>query len=72
MNNDKNKQQQSEETPIYLTSDSTLQTPSEHRHDQQVDPRKDNTIAVSNDDVRESDADRMRNDLDGGREGNDL
>ena len=69
---DNNKKQrgnnnQTEETKIYLTPDSTLQTPEEHKHDQSVDPRKDNTIGVSNDDLRETDIDRMRDDLDGER-----
>jgi hypothetical protein len=42
-----------EGTPIYLTSDSTLQSPMEHEHDEQVDPRKDTTMAVSNDDLHD-------------------
>jgi histidinol phosphatase-like enzyme len=42
-----------EETPIYLTSNSTLQTPSEHRHDQSVDATKDTTIEVSRDDLHD-------------------
>ena len=58
------------ETKIYLTPDSTLQTPEEHQHDQSVDPRKDNTIGVSNDDLRETDIDRFRDSIDGKR-GND-
>lgn len=68
MNNDKlNKKEEGEETKIYLTPNSTLQTAEEHRHDQSVDPRKDNTIAVSNDDLHETDVDRMRDMLDGER-----
>ncbi|HEX8315882.1 MAG TPA: hypothetical protein VF609_12865 [Flavisolibacter sp.] len=55
------------ETKIYLTPDSTLQTPEEHQHDQSVDPRKDNTIGVSNDDLRETDIDRFRDSIDGKR-----
>jgi len=55
------------ETKIYLTPDSTLQTPEEHQHDQSVDPRKDNTIGVSNDDLRETDIDRFRDTIDGKR-----
>lgn len=47
------------ETKIYLTPDSTLQTPEEDRHDKSIDPRKDNTIAVSNDDLHETNADRF-------------
>ena len=63
---DKNKQNgQQEETKIYLTPDSTLQTPEEHRHDQSVDPRKDNTMEVSNDDLRETDTDRYRDEVAG-------
>jgi hypothetical protein len=67
MNNDKQKKDSGEDVKIYLTPDSTLQTPEEHRHDESVDPRKDNTIGVSNDDLRETDVDRMRDDLDGAR-----
>ncbi len=46
------------ETPVYLTTDSTLQTPDEHRRDKAIDPRKDDTIDVSGTDLRESDADK--------------
>lgn len=67
MNTQPKRDQQTEETKIYLTPDSTLQTPEEHRHDQSIDPRKDSTISVSNDDLRETDIDRMRDDLDGKR-----
>ena len=68
----KNKKQsgnknEGEETKIYLTPDSTLQTSEEHKHDQSVDPRKDNTISVSNDDLRETDIDRFRDSIDGKR-----
>lgn len=65
--NQKNKNNETEETKIYLTPDSTLQTPEEHQHDQSVDPRKDNTIGVSNDDLRETDIDRFRDKIDGKR-----
>lgn len=68
MNSDKNKP---EETKIYLTPDSTLQTPEEHQHDQSVDPRKDDTISVSNDDLRETETDRFRNNLLGTETDND-
>ena len=73
MNNESNEKKQSgnnnevEETKIYLTPDSTLQTPEEHQHDQSVDPRKDNTIGVSNDDLRDTDIDRFRDTIDGKR-----
>ena len=40
-----------EGTPIYLTTNSTLQSPEEHAHDESVDPRLDDTMAVSNDDL---------------------
>lgn len=46
------------ETPIHLTDNSTLQTPEEHRHDQQVNPNENSSIDVSNDDLREGDADK--------------
>jgi len=48
-----------EPTPIYLTPDSTLQTPAEDRHDKSMDPRKDDSRSVSNDDLHETNADRM-------------
>lgn len=67
MKNGKQKNNQQNETKIYLTPDSTLQTPEEHRHDESVDPRKDNTINVSNDDLNETDVDRYRDDIDGTR-----
>lgn len=47
------------ETKIYLTPDSTLQTPQEDRHNKSIDPRKDNRIAVSKDDLHETNADRF-------------
>jgi hypothetical protein len=55
---EENKDRQ-EETKIYLTSDSTLQTSEEHRHDASVDPRKDNTMEASADDLHETKADRL-------------
>lgn len=54
-----NNQRTGNETKIYLTPDSTLQTPEEHRHDQSVDPRKDKKIDVSNDDLHETKADQL-------------
>lgn len=74
MNNDKQKEnKREEETKIYLTPDSTLQTPEEHRHDQSVDPRKDNTIGVSRDDLNETETDRYRDRAEGMSDsGNDL
>ncbi len=61
--NKNNTANNSEETPIYLTSDSTLQTAQEHQHDQSVDPRKDTTMEVSNDDLNETETDRRRNEM---------
>lgn len=58
MNKEESQQKKGEGTPLYLTSDSTLQSPDEHAHDQSVDPRKDDTIAVSDTDLKETDADR--------------
>lgn len=46
-------------TPIYLTSDSTLQSPEEHAHDQSVDPNKDTTISVSSDDLHDIKAGKL-------------
>jgi hypothetical protein len=49
----------SEGTPIYLTPDSTLQTPEEDRHDKENDPRKDDTFSVSNDDLHDTKGSRL-------------
>ena len=46
-------------TPIYLTSDSTLQTPEEHERDQRIDPRKDDSMDVSDSDLEEINAGRL-------------
>lgn len=67
MNNQPKNNQQNEEVKIYLTPDSTLQTPQEHQHDQSVDPRKDNTIGVSRDDINDTEVDHHREELDGTR-----
>lgn len=48
-----------EPIPIYLTPDSTLQTPEEARHDRTVDPTKDDSLSVSSDDLHETGADRL-------------
>ena len=58
-NNEMASNASNEPTPIYLTSDSTLQTPDEDREDKSKDPRKDTSISVSNDDLHETNADRM-------------
>ena len=50
---------QPEETPIYFTEDSTLQTPAEHKHDKSIDPREDSSREASKDDLRETDSDRL-------------
>ena len=69
-NDDKRENRQnddSEELKIYGAPGSTLQTPEEHKHDQSVDPRKDSTMDVSNDDLRKTDIDGVREKLDGKR-----
>jgi hypothetical protein len=67
-NNDKrNSRQEDDELKIYGPGGSTLQTPEEHQHDQQVDPRKDSTMAVSNDDLHTTDIEKMQAQLDGKR-----
>ena len=68
MNTNKNKQNSREDdVKIYGAPGSTLQTPEEHSHDQTVDPRKDSTMDVSNDDLRKTDIDKMQEKLDGKR-----
>lgn len=64
---EKSQNEESEELKIYGAPGSTLQTPEEHRHDQSVDPRKDSTIEVSNDDLRKTDIDKLHEKLDGKR-----
>ncbi len=54
-----NRTSQNDETKIYLTRDSSLQTPEEDAHDKNVDPAKGNEMDVSNDDLRETNADRF-------------
>ncbi|NTS42910.1 hypothetical protein HRG84_18630 [Flavisolibacter sp. BT320] len=66
-NDNKKETRQEEEIKIYGAPGSTLQTPEEHQHDQSIDPRKDNTMEVSNDDLRKTDVERMQQDLDGKR-----
>ncbi len=63
---DKNNEE-GDELKIYGPGGSTLQTPEEHQHDQSVDPRKDTTMDVANDDLRESDIDKFRKMIDGKR-----
>jgi hypothetical protein len=55
-----------EETPIYLNSNTTLQSEEEHRHDQQTDPREDQSLDVNRDDLHEVRLGRLT-----GRDAND-
>ena len=48
-----------EDTKLHLTDDSTLQTREEKERDNAVDPRRDDTISVSEDDLRDSKAGRL-------------
>lgn len=48
-----------EGTPVYLYGDSTLQTPEEHEHDRRVDPRKDDSMDVSDSDLEQIKAGRL-------------
>ena len=48
-----------EPTPIFLTSDSTLQTPDEDRRDKGTDAARNDQLSVSNDDLHETKADRL-------------
>ena len=45
-----------DDVKLHLTSDSTLQTREEKEHDNTVDPRKDDSISVSEDDLRDAKA----------------
>jgi hypothetical protein len=66
-NDSRSESNKEEEIKIYGAPGSTLQTPEEHRHDQSVDPRKDSTMEVANDDLRKTDIEKMQDDLDGKR-----
>lgn len=48
-----------EGTDLHLTDDSTLQTREEKERDNSVDPRRDNTISVSEDDLHDPNAARL-------------
>jgi hypothetical protein len=50
------------DTKIYLTPDSTLQTPSESREDEAHDVRKDDSISVSHDDLHDPNTERETSD----------
>ena len=55
-NNQRNNKE--DKTPIYLTPDSTIQTPGEYQHDQEHDVTRDDSISVSNDDLHDPNTDR--------------
>ena len=48
-------------TPIYLNSDTTLQTPGEKQHDESVHPDKNTSVEASEDDLHDTTFDRMKN-----------
>ena len=48
-----------DETPIYVSGNTTLQTPEEHQHDQSIDPRQDTSREVSRDDLHITNADHL-------------
>lgn len=50
----KERTNESNETKIYLTGDDSLQTPEEHRHDESVDPEKNDQISIPDHDWRHS------------------
>ena len=59
MNTDEQQNKKGEETPIYVTDNSTLQSPAEHRHDKNIDTRQDSSREASKDDLHETDDDRL-------------
>jgi hypothetical protein len=63
---EENPSKKEEGTPIYLTSDSTLQSPSEHAHDKSIDPNKNTRMEASNDDLHDINAGKLT-----GRDGTD-
>ncbi len=58
-NNNRHKDDEEDRDNIYLNSTTTLQTPDEHQHDQSIDPRKENGMSVSGDDLRETKGDHL-------------
>lgn len=50
------------DTKIYLTPDSTLQTPLEAREDKAHDVRRDDSISVSHDDLHDPNTERETSD----------
>ena len=48
-----------EGTPIYLTSDSTLQAPEEHAHDKSVDVNENTKMDVSDSDLNDINAGKL-------------
>jgi len=50
------------DTKIYLTPDSTLQTPSESREDEAHDVKRDDSISVSRDDLHDPNTERENSD----------
>ena len=58
-NNNGSSNEKNEPTRIYLTGNSTLQTPEEDIHDKSIDPRKVSTLEPSNDDLHETKADDL-------------
>jgi hypothetical protein len=50
------------DTKIYLTPDSTLQTPAEAREDKAHDVRRDDSISVSRDDLHDPNTERETSD----------
>ena len=57
--NDRQQELRGDETPIYVDSNTTLQTPAEHAHDKSVDPRQDTAREASKDDLHETANDRL-------------
>lgn len=54
-NNKSDKSRQ--ETPVYLTGDSTLQTPDEDRRDSSIEPAQNVSMEPSKDDIHDINAD---------------
>ena len=48
-------------TPIYLNSDTTLQTPSEKKHDESIDPQKNDKVESIDVDAEETTFDKLNN-----------
>lgn len=59
---DLNRNREAQGTPLYVTDNSTLQSPEEDAHDRSVQPGANDSVRVSNDDINDPTPPRMADD----------